>query len=38
MLVGGKKHGNPNFLTESGISDMGGQITYNETFIEIENI
>ena len=39
MYVGWwKKHGNPNFLTESGISDMGGQITYNETFIEIENI
>ena len=39
MYVGWwEKHGNPNFLTESGISDMGGQITYNETFIEIENI
>ncbi|EGT3617209.1 molybdopterin oxidoreductase [Clostridium perfringens] len=31
-----KKHGNPNFLTQSGISDMGGQVTYNDTFIEIK--
>lgn len=30
------KHGNPNTLTNSGISDIGGQITYNETFIDIE--
>ena len=30
------KHGNPNMLTNSGISDIGGQITYNETFIDIE--
>ncbi|MGL5346325.1 MAG: molybdopterin-dependent oxidoreductase [Peptostreptococcaceae bacterium] len=30
-----KKHGNPNFLTDSGISDMGGQVTYNETFVDI---
>lgn len=30
-----KKHGNPNYLTVSDISDMGGQITYNETFIDI---
>ncbi|MDV4150995.1 molybdopterin-dependent oxidoreductase [Clostridium sp. AL.422] len=29
------KHGNPNFLTESGISDIGGQVTYNETKVEI---
>ncbi|MGG7142703.1 molybdopterin-dependent oxidoreductase [Clostridium nigeriense] len=29
------KHGNPNYLTESGISDIGGQVTYNETNIEI---
>ncbi len=30
-----KKHGNPNFLTSSNISDMGGQITYNDSFIEV---
>ena len=36
MFVGWwERHGNPNFLTNSGISDIGGQITYNETFIEI---
>lgn len=36
MFVGWwEKHGNPNFLTNSGISDIGGQITYNETFVEI---
>ena len=29
------KHGNPNYLTESGISDIGGQVTYNETKVEI---
>lgn len=39
MYVGWwKKNGNPNFLTESGISDIGGQITYNDTFVEIEKI
>ncbi|MBM7834052.1 molybdopterin-dependent oxidoreductase [Clostridium sardiniense] len=37
MYVGWwNKHGNPNLLTESGISDIGGQVTYNETFVEIE--
>lgn len=37
MYVGWwNKHGNPNILTNSGISDIGGQITYNETFIDIE--
>ena len=36
MFVGWwEKHGNPNVLTCSNISDIGGQITYNETFIEI---
>ena len=30
------RHGNPNILTNSDISDIGGQITYNETFIDIE--
>ncbi|WP_195989389.1 molybdopterin-dependent oxidoreductase [Clostridium sp. D53t1_180928_C8] len=36
MFVGWwERHGNPNFLTSSGISDIGGQITYNETFVEI---
>lgn len=29
------KHGNPNYLTDSGISDIGGQVTYNETKVEI---
>ena len=36
MFVGWwERHGDPNFLTNSGISDIGGQITYNETFVEI---
>ena len=36
MFVGWwERNGNPNFLTNSGISDIGGQITYNETFVEI---
>lgn len=36
MYVGWwKKHGNPNYITDSEISDMGGQVTYNETFIDI---
>ena len=36
MFVGWwERHGNPHFLTNSGISDIGGQITYNETFVEI---
>ncbi len=30
-----KENGNPNFIIESGISDMGGQVTYNETFVDI---
>lgn len=30
-----KKHGNPNYITNSGVSDIGGQVTYNETFVEI---
>lgn len=29
------KHGNPNFLTSNGSSEMGGQITYCDTFINI---
>ena len=29
------KHGNPNYLTDYGISDIGGQVTYNETKVEI---
>lgn len=33
-----KKHGNPNYVTNSGVSDIGGQITYNETFVEIVNM
>ena len=36
MYVGWwEKHGNPNYLTNSGASDIGGQITYNETFVNI---
>ena len=36
MYVGWwKKHGNPNWITESGISDIGGQVTYNETFVRL---
>ncbi|MBC5627208.1 molybdopterin-dependent oxidoreductase [Clostridium sp. NSJ-49] len=39
MYVGWwEKHGNPNFITVSEISDIGGQVTYNETFIQIEKI
>ena len=30
-----KRHGNPNYLTISGISDIGGQVTYHETLVEI---
>lgn len=36
MYVGWwKKHGNPNFIASSGLSDIGGQVTYNETFVDI---
>ena len=39
MCVGWwKKHGNPNVLTVSGISDLGGQVTYNETRVKIYNL
>ena len=39
MCVGWwEKHGNPNVLTNSGISDIGVQITYNETFVDIIKI
>ena len=39
MFVGWwEKHGNRNVLTNSGISDIGGQITYNETFVDIIKI
>ena len=39
MYVGWwKKHGNPNWIIKSGISDIGGQITYNETFVTIQKI
>ncbi|WP_427339122.1 molybdopterin-dependent oxidoreductase [Caloranaerobacter sp. DY30410] len=30
-----EKHGNPNFLTDNIDSDMGGQIAYYDTFVEI---
>lgn len=30
-----KKHGNPNWVIKSDISDIGGQITYNETFVKL---
>lgn len=37
MYVGWwKKHGNPNYLTESGISDFGGQVTYNDSIVYIK--
>ncbi|MDQ0151003.1 molybdopterin-dependent oxidoreductase [Eubacterium multiforme] len=36
MYVGWwKKQGNPNFITISDISDIGGQVVYNETFVDI---
>lgn len=36
MYVGWwEKHGNPNFITISDISDIGGQVVYNETFVDI---
>ncbi|WP_131019213.1 molybdopterin-dependent oxidoreductase [Clostridioides difficile] len=36
MYVGWwKKHGNPNSLTDTGISDFGGQVTYKESMVEI---
>ncbi|HBE8713533.1 TPA: molybdopterin-dependent oxidoreductase [Clostridioides difficile] len=36
MYVGWwKKHGNTNSLTDTGISDFGGQVTYNESMVEI---
>ena len=36
MYVGWwRKHGYPNYITMSGISDIGGQVTYNETLVEI---
>ena len=31
-----EKSSNPNFLTESGASDMGKQIAYYDTFVEIK--
>lgn len=33
-----EKSSNPNFLTENAVSDMGKQIAYNDTFVEIEAI
>ena len=30
-----KKQGNPNWIMESGISDIGGQGTYNEHFVKL---
>ena len=30
-----KKNGNPNEITRSGVSDIGGQIAYHETFVKI---
>lgn len=36
MYVGWwKKHGNPNWVTKLGISDIGEQIAYNEAFVGI---
>ena len=31
-----KKQGNPNFLTPSLSSDIGGQVAYYDTFVSIE--
>jgi len=33
-----KKNGNPNFLTYNGKSDMGGQVTFYDTFVNIKKI
>lgn len=33
-----KKHGSPNWITESGISDIGGQVTYNETLVRLKKV
>lgn len=30
-----KKHGNPNWILDSGSSDIGGQVTYHENRVEI---
>lgn len=30
-----KKQGNPNWIMESGISDIGGQVTYNDNFVKL---
>ena len=30
-----EKYKNHNWIIESGISDIGGQVTYNENFIEL---
>ena len=39
MYVGWwKKHGNPNDVTKAGLSDMGGKVTYNETFVSLSKI
>lgn len=31
-----KKHGNPNWILDSGSSDIGGQVTYHENIVEIQ--
>ncbi|WP_376774602.1 molybdopterin dinucleotide binding domain-containing protein [Clostridium thailandense] len=31
-----EKSSNPNFLIENNVSDMGGQVAYNDTFVEIK--
>lgn len=33
-----KKHGNPNWILEPGISDKGGQVTYHENEVMLEKI
>ena len=39
MYVGWwKKHGNPNWILKSGISDMGGQVTYNDNWVTINKL
>lgn len=32
------KHGNPNFLTYNGSSEMGGQVSYYDTFVKVGKI
>lgn len=33
-----KKQGNPNYITSTDVSDIGGQIAYNDTYVKIQLI